>query len=299
MLGFGLVARVLHHRLHDFREVEIFLVRSLAAFQLRQCQQFADHFIQLGRFAADPVQRRRQLGGILPRQPDGQVQPRQRGAQFVADIGQQPVAGRDQFLQPHRHAVKVARQVGDLVAPPPHGRPQARREIALRQPAETALHQPHRHCQIPGQDGGKHQPAHAEADQHLARQGKQAAHPRRLRRHIDGAIALAVGRRRHVLRQRARAVIGLRLRLHDDLPALVMRPGLQLGLQRRLAALMDGRCRRRHGHARHGAHAARLFARIQQREQQPDALGDQHKGDPEADQDFPEQPALHGCTFRR
>ena len=131
------IAGILDDRLHHFREVEIILALALAAFQFRQSQKFAHHFIQLGRLPADAVERCRQLGGVLPRQTDRQIEPRQRRTQFMGNVGQKPVARGHQFLQPHRHLVEIMGQIGDLVAPPAHRRAQPGGEIALGQAPEA------------------------------------------------------------------------------------------------------------------------------------------------------------------
>ena len=92
----------------------------------------------------------------------------------MGDIGQKPVAGGDQFLQPHRHLVEIMRQIGDLVPSAAHRGSQPGGEIAPGKTAEAGLHALDRLGQIPGQNGAEPQAADHHRQQNLHRDAEKA-----------------------------------------------------------------------------------------------------------------------------
>ena len=61
----------------------------------------------------------------------------------------------DQGLQLPGHAVEIAPEIGDLVAPPPHARTDARVELARRRRVEGGAQVADRCRQIPGEPGAE------------------------------------------------------------------------------------------------------------------------------------------------
>jgi len=149
--------------------------------------------VETARFLLDPVQRRDRPFGLLPRQRDGQLQPGQRRAQFMRHVVNQLAARKHQLLDLFGHAVKIARQIGDFVAPPPHPRGQTHPQIAARKPVEPLTQRPDRQREIKPQNGRKDQSGQDAADIKDQGRGKVVlVEP--LRQAIENAPAAAIGR---------------------------------------------------------------------------------------------------------
>ena len=160
--------------LHDQRvQIDERLARrTSASLQARQRQQVADQFIEALGFAADPCQRRRcDCAGVAAGQFQGDVQPRQRRAQFMRNIAQQALLGRQQGFDLAGHAIEVAAEFADLIVPPRQTVADACGEIAGGELPCRGLKPAHRRGEISRQrvtdqargEDHRHQPQ----DQHL------------------------------------------------------------------------------------------------------------------------------------
>jgi len=107
-----------------------------AAFEPCEVEDLSDQRIQPIGFLLDPVERARQVLRILPQQPRRGVQARERRAQFMRQIVQQAGLGGNQGLELLRHAIEVAAQIRDFIAPAAHAGEHARVELALRRRVE-------------------------------------------------------------------------------------------------------------------------------------------------------------------
>nr|WP_232516466.1 hypothetical protein [Thauera sp. K11] len=223
----------------------------------------------------------------------------------MADVMEQLVAGGDQLLQAFGHAVEVLGQIGDLVAPAADAGLQAGVQLAAGKLAKPPPQQFDGAGQVPGQGGAEEQPAKAGGNRPLQRQ-------------IEPRIAVIAVRvapflRRHRVAQPPDA--GIRVgRLDADDPAAVRRPlrGPRLGhgqavpfvvvpaardfLQPGDAAGLDGQPGGRQlvgrDDLRHRPVVGLALA-PQHRVGHPHPLQHAQDGQPEAEQDLPEQARAH------
>ena len=192
--GLRLEARVLRHARHDVGELDG-LSGGIHALQPRQRQDFAHQLGKPRGFALDALERGVELLRALAHQADRRLQARERRAQLVRHVVQQPPLRGDQLLQLLRHAVEVAPEIGDLVAPASHQRAHARLEAPARRGVERPAQAADRPRQVPGEDR-----AHGEAgggadhDQHPRRHRQRRRGRRKGGMRNEQQIALAARR---------------------------------------------------------------------------------------------------------
>jgi hypothetical protein len=119
-----LEARVLGDVGDQVGEVDHFDRRlGRAAFQPGERERLADQLVQAVSPHARSARASLELVGILARESDRRLQPRERRAQLVGHVVQQAPLRCHEALKLLRHAVEVVAEIGDLVAAALHERP--------------------------------------------------------------------------------------------------------------------------------------------------------------------------------
>jgi hypothetical protein len=120
----GLEAGVVGDRRGQVDQIHLLLVHVAAAgLQAGQGEQLADQLVHPAGLALDALDAGLEARRVLAHQADRGLQAGQGRAQLVGDVVEQAALGADELLQLLGHAVEVAAQVGDLVAPAAHQRP--------------------------------------------------------------------------------------------------------------------------------------------------------------------------------
>ena len=231
-------------------------------------------------------------------------------------VQQAPLRG-DELLQLQRHAVEVAPEVRDFVAPAAHQRGDARLEPAGGRRVERPAQVADRAREVPGEERAEGEAGGDADDDELPGRdrrwtgARRRTRPRRARHKEqivvaaggrDAACALPVGPaldelarggergRRHLA---AEDVVSLPVYREDHRRAACVH-FLQPGAQRFDAAVAQRRGRHVGGDAR-GRSAGKLgrpgFAPVLQPDGGAGDGGGAHQREPEADEDFPEEPA--------
>ena len=206
---------ILRHLAHDVREIDrLSGGRGGSALQPGQHQELRDQRVQALGFALDAVQDRLILTPLLARETERDVETRQRRAQLVRNVAQQPSLGRDQRIQPLGHAIEVPAELHELVRPAAHRGPHPHAEVSLRQRAGRRPQGRQRTHDVAGQPvaGRRRRQQHGEEPEPLRVQPivKQPHQADRYRRHEDVA---ALAAHRHRPRLHRRVAVGLHLGL--------------------------------------------------------------------------------------
>src|SRR5439155_16224822 len=110
-----------------------------AALDARECQQLSDHFIKTLALAFDAIQRAGCIRtGAPAREPKRDSLSRQRRAQLMRNVSEQPALRFDQRFNSARHEIEVATEQTDLIAPLQQPFIHARLESAVSQFARGA-----------------------------------------------------------------------------------------------------------------------------------------------------------------
>ena len=112
-------------------------------------EQLPDHLVEPLRFELHPVERLARLRAASPpRQPQGDAQTRERRAQLVRDVAEQPALGRHEGLEPLGHVIEVVAEIGELVAPPADASADPGRQVAARELPCRAPQRDHRRGKV-------------------------------------------------------------------------------------------------------------------------------------------------------
>jgi len=247
--GLRLEARVLDQRIEQFAQIDRFVQPSgHARLETRQRQQFADQPFHAHRFALDA---REQIGAafrLLAQQADGRLQAGERRAQFVRDVVQEAPLAVHQGLKARRHAVEIAPEIGQLVAPAAHFQRQPLPQATVGGPRESGAQAADRLGEIPGEQRREEQ-----ADERPGKQRNRWERQGRARRRSRVAVVRMRRRTGRCERRRSgRPGLGGRRReehvgasVGGDRPrdAAPHRPGRPLGRRRRAGQPKDARLR--------------------------------------------------------
>ena len=311
LLGFE--PGILDNRLHQRQQVVVALLKPVALLGTGEGQQLPYHPVHPLRLEPDPRQGVARLLRALLRQADGHLDAGQGGSQLVGDVVKQLLAPLDQLLQPLHHEIELLRHLRQLVPAPAQSGPESDPQIPSGYPIEAAPQGVHGPGQVPG-------------EQNAEQESPQAANPEHGRGNVEpgeGAGSRPAGedaRVRSGLQQ-----IGLPVAGNHGACQHAARARFPGGCQPGCPGRWPGRrigdieeCylqqRRRHGLAQcrrsldsplcqHGCRHLQMLARqllgqvlfrgsTLGTKTEPEQLADQHDGQPEPQQNLPEQTSL-------
>ena len=182
---------IVHQLLHQLVQAQrVAAQRRGIAFGARHLEQLAHQRVEPVGFLLNAVQRGVEVVARA-RQLHRHAQARQRRAQLVRNVQQQPALGGQQGLDAVRHAVEGARQLAQFVAA---GRSHARRKVAAPEPFHRLLQLAHGAGQVQRQPvAQQHRRGH-----HERCSGSRNQDPTRTARHdVEEPVAAVVGGARH------------------------------------------------------------------------------------------------------